>query len=124
MPTFFDNNNNGTFQAGIDVPYDSRFVTGGTYTNYATYINDGLSTPSTLFQGGTTGANTDLFKPYVIEPVNTFDSWDTSVNVNWQISDNVSLLYVTSFRTYDNFFAEDTDGSPPGGAAAAPTYGS
>jgi iron complex outermembrane recepter protein len=112
VPVFFDNNGNGTFQAGIDVPYDSRFVTGGTYNSYASYINDGSGTPSPLFQGGTVGANTDLFKPYVMEPVNKFESWDTSVNVNWQISDNVSLLYVTSYRTYDNLFAEDTDGSP------------
>ena len=71
-----------------------------------------MSTPSPLFQGGTTGANTDQFKPYVIDPVNTFESWDTSVNLNWQLSDNVSLLWVSSYRTYNNSFAEDTDGSP------------
>ncbi len=112
VPIYFDNNGNGTYQAGIDVPYDNRFATGGTYTNYATYINDGLSTPSPLFQGGTTGENTDQFKPYVIDPVNTFESWDTSVNLNWQLSDNVSLLWVSSYRTYKNSFAEDTDGSP------------
>ena len=71
-----------------------------------------MSTPSPLFQGGTTGANTDLFKPYAIEPVNSFESWDTSVNLNWQITDNASLLSVSAFRTYKNSFAEDTDGSP------------
>ena len=112
VPTFYDNNGNGTFQAGIDVPYDSRFVTGGTYTNYATYINDGTSTPSPLFQGGTPGANTQLFKPYVIDPVNTLSAWDTSVNMNWQITDSLSLLSVSAYRTYKNSFAEDTDGSP------------
>ena len=58
MPIFFDNNANGTYQAGVDVPYDSRFVTGGTYHNYATYIDDGRSTPSPLFQGGVPGQNT------------------------------------------------------------------
>ena len=57
-----------------------------------------LSTPSPLFQGGTTGANTDQYKPYVIDPVNTFESWDTSINLNWQLSDNVSLLWVSSYR--------------------------
>jgi iron complex outermembrane receptor protein len=111
VPIFFDNNGNGTFEAGTDVPYDSRFVTGGTYQNYATYINDGQSTPSPLFQGGAPNT-TDLFKPYVIEPVNTLESWDTSINVNWQISDNLSFLSVSSYRTYQNDFAEDTDGSP------------
>jgi iron complex outermembrane recepter protein len=112
VPIYFDNNGNGTFQAGIDVPYDSRFVTGGQYVNYATYVNDGLSTPSPLFQGGTTGANTDQFKPYVIDPVNSLESWDTSVNLNWQLTDDLSLLWVTAYRTYKNAFAEDTDGSP------------
>ncbi len=63
VPIYFDNNGNGTYEAGIDVAYDNRFATGGTYHNYATYINDGLSTPSPLFQGGTTGANTDLSSP-------------------------------------------------------------
>jgi iron complex outermembrane receptor protein len=112
VPSFFDNNGNGTFQAGIDVPYDSRFVTDGQYINYATYINDGTSTPSPLFQGGTPGADTALFKPYVVEPVNALDAWDTSVNLNWQINDNLSLLSVTAYRKYTNDFAEDTDGSP------------
>jgi iron complex outermembrane receptor protein len=112
VPIFYDNNNNGTFEAG-DVPFDSRFVTGGSYINYSTYINDGLSTPSPLFQGGApNGGNTDAFKPYVIDPVNTLESWDTSVNLNWQLSDNTSLLWVSSYRTYKNAFAEDTDGSP------------
>ena len=52
VPIYYDNNRNGTYEAGIDVPFDSRFVTGGTYKNYSTYINDGKSTPSPLFQGG------------------------------------------------------------------------
>jgi iron complex outermembrane receptor protein len=112
VPIFYDNNSNGAFDAGIDVPYDSRFVTGGKYYNYATYINDGHSTPSPLFQGGNAGANTAAFKPYVIDPVNTLKSWDMSVNLNWQITDKVSFLSVSSYRTYKNSFAEDTDGSP------------
>jgi iron complex outermembrane receptor protein len=112
VPIFYDNNGNGTYQAGIDVPYDSRFVTAGRYVNYATYINDGNSTPNPLFQGGTPGANIDVYKPYVIEPVNRLDSWDTSINIDWQITDRLSLLSVSSYRTYKNDFAEDTDGSP------------
>jgi iron complex outermembrane receptor protein len=112
VPIYFDNNNNGTYEAGTDVAFDSRFVTGGTYHNYATYINDGKSTPSDLFQGGVPGQNIDRYKPYVIDPVNSLSSWDTSVNLNWEISDTVSLLYVASHREYENSFAEDTDGSP------------
>lgn len=112
VPTYYDNNGNGTYEAGIDVAYDSRFVTDGTYYNYATYINDGASTPSPLFQGGTPGADTGLYKPYVIDPVNELKAWDTSINLDWQITDSVSLLSVSSYRKYKNAFAEDTDGSP------------
>jgi iron complex outermembrane receptor protein len=112
VPSYYDNNNNGTYQAGIDVPHDSRFVTGGTYTNYATYINDGNSTPSPLFQGGTPGQNMDIYKPYVVEPINHLNSSDVSLNLNWQITDNTSLLWVYAIREYENEFAEDTDGSP------------
>jgi iron complex outermembrane receptor protein len=112
VPSYYDNNGNGVYDAGIDVAYDNRFATGGTYTNYATYINDGLSTPSPLFQGGTAGTDTALYKPYVIDPVNRLEAWDTSINVNWQITDSISLLSVSSYREYKNSFAEDTDGSP------------
>jgi iron complex outermembrane receptor protein len=111
VPIFYDNNRNGQFDPG-DVPFDSRFVTGGTYHNYSTYINDGASTPSPLFQGGVPDQNTDVFKPYVIDPVNTLKSWDASVNLNWSITDNLKFLSVSSYRTYKNSFAEDTDGSP------------
>ena len=111
VPIFFDNNNNGSYEAGTDVTLDNRFATGGTYTNYATYINDGRSTPSPYFQGGAAGGST-VYKPYVIEPVNTLDSWDATLNLNWQLTDNVSLLWVMSHREYINEFAEDTDGSP------------
>ncbi|HEU4618223.1 MAG TPA: TonB-dependent receptor, partial [Gammaproteobacteria bacterium] len=111
VPIFYDNNRNGVFDAG-DVPYDNRFATDGKLYNYATYIDDGTSLSSPLFQGGVPGENSDVFKPYVIDPVNTLSSWDASVNLNWQITDKISLLSVSAYRTYDNLFAEDTDGSP------------
>ena len=112
VPIFYDNNGNGVYNAGIDVPFDNRFATGGTFRNYATYINDGKSTPSPLFQGGTPGANEALYKPDVITPVNHLKAWDWSMNLDWKINDDLSLLSVTSYRRYRNDFAEDTDGSP------------
>jgi iron complex outermembrane recepter protein len=112
VPIYFDNNGNSLFDAGVDVPFDNRFATGGQYINYSTYINDGKSFPSNLYQGGNPGQDIDVYKPYVIEPVNTLDSWDSTLNLNWQLSDNVSLLWVMSHREYKNEFAEDTDGSP------------
>jgi len=112
VPIYYDNNRNGTYEAGIDVPFDSRFVTGGTYKNYSTYINDGKSTPSPLFQGGNSTRDIALYKPDVLTPVNTLHSWDTAVNLNWKLNDTWSFLSVSSYRTYKNNFTEDTDGSP------------
>jgi iron complex outermembrane receptor protein len=112
VPIYYDNNRNGVFNPGIDVPFDSRFVTGGKYVNYSTYINDGKSTPSPLFQSGNPNADIGLYKPYVIDPVNELHSWDASVNLNWKLGDAWSLLGVLAHRVYKNSFAEDTDGSP------------
>lgn len=118
VPIWYDNGvtasggTPGVFDPGIDVPYDSRFVTGGTYSNYATYINDGTSTPDPLFQGGTPGADEQIYKPDVAPPINHLKAWDVSTTLNWQLTDNASLLYVFAYRSYKNSFSEDTDGSP------------
>ena len=118
VPIYYDNGVTasggtvGVYDPGIDVPFDSRFVTGGTYANYSTYINDGKSTPSPLFQGGVPGANEALYKPDVSPPINHLKAWDVSTNLSWQLSDNASLLYVFAYREYSNYFSEDTDGSP------------
>jgi iron complex outermembrane receptor protein len=121
VPTFYDNDGDGQYTAGIDVAYDSRFVTGGTYYNYATYIHDGRSTPyrdpvtgNALFQGGTPGADNSVYKPDVLPPINHFESKDFTLSLDWQLSNNVSLRSVTSYREYLNTFANDEDESPLG----------
>ena len=118
VPIWYDNGvtasggTPGVYDPGIDVPYDNRFATDGTYTNYANYINDGTSTPHPLFQGGTPGADEQIYKPDVTPPINHLKAWDVSGNINWQINDVTSLLYIVAYREYSNQFAEDTDGSP------------
>jgi iron complex outermembrane receptor protein len=116
VPIFYDNpaagGTAGVYDPGIDVPYDSRFATGGTYYNYATYINDGRSTPNPLFQGGNPGQDNSVYKPDVLPPINHLESEDYTLSFNWQITDNVSLLSVTSYREYLNEFSDDNDGSP------------
>ncbi len=112
VPIYFDNNANGVYDPNIDVPYDDRFVTAGTYYNYATYINDGRSTPDPLFQGGNPGQDNNVYKPDVLPPINHFESEDFTLNLDWQLSDNMSLLSVTSYRQYVNEFANDEDESP------------
>ena len=85
----------------------------GTYINYATYINDGRSTPSPLFQGGTPGRTATCSSPTSSSPSTRSTRGTTTINLNWQITDNVSLLCgLRPTATYKNDFAEDTDGSP------------
>jgi iron complex outermembrane receptor protein len=112
VPIFYDNNGNGVYDVGIDIPYDDRFVTDGTYYNYATYINDGKSTPSPLYVGGNPGQDLSVYTPDVLPPINHLKSEDYTLSLNWQITENVSLLSVTSYREYLNEFADDNDGSP------------
>jgi iron complex outermembrane receptor protein len=117
IPIFYDNNGNGVYDVWVDtdgdfipdtgdVPYDSRFVTGGTYYNYATYINDGTSTPNPDFQ------DMSVYTPDVLPPINHLKTEDYTLSLNWQLSDNFSLLYILSYREYLNTFANDEDCSP------------
>ncbi|MFC1494499.1 TonB-dependent receptor [Thermodesulfobacteriota bacterium] len=110
VPTFFDNNGNGVYDAG-DVPYDDRFVTAGTYYNYATYIDDGQSHPSPLFQGSP-GSSLNQYAPSVLPPINHLQSEDYTLSFDLRMSDNVALKWISSYREYDNLFADDNDGSP------------
>jgi iron complex outermembrane receptor protein len=105
VPVFIDNNGNHVYDAG-DVQYGSHFVTGGTYYNYATYINDGSNFPDTNYIDLTT------YTPDVLPPINHLESEDYTLSLDWQLSDNVSLLSVTSYREYLNEFSNDEDESP------------
>ena len=112
IPIFFDNNGNGIYDVGIDVPYDSRFVTAGTYTNYSTFIDAGVSTPDRTLQGGVPGENIALYKPHVEPRINHLESKDYIMSVDWGITDNVAVKSITSYREYVNSFSDDNDGSP------------
>ena len=111
IPIFFDNDGSGTYNIG-DIPYDSRFVTAGTYMNYSTYIDTGKSTPNPNFQGGVPGQNIDLYKPHAAPRINHLEARDYTLTLDLALSDNVSLKSITSKREYTNIFADDNDGSP------------
>lgn len=110
---FHDNNDNMVYDAGIDVPYDCRFVSygpnscdpnsQGKYANYATY-SDGPAPYLT--------EDVDPYAPVSVPPINTHEEWGLSLNADWQLSDNFSLESITSYREYTSEFAEGTDLSP------------
>ncbi len=109
IPLYFDNNGNGRYEAGIDVPYDDRFVTAGTFYNYATYIDDGRSLNDERVAGA---EGLSIYKPNPMPRVNTLDAKDYTLSLDWNLTDNLALKSITSYREYFNAFSDDADGSP------------
>lgn len=113
LPIYFDNDGDGSYTAGVDVTHGPHMVPpAGSYYNYSAYIDDGRSTPDPFWQGGNPGQDLAAFKPAVVLPINYLEAEDYTLTLNWQISDNVSLLSVSSYREYLNTFGDDSDGSP------------
>ena len=112
IPIYFDNDGDGIYTAGIDVPYDGRFATPGTYYNYSTYIDDGRSTPNPTRQGGNPGMDLQLYKPALTPRINYLDSRDYTLTFDWMLSPKASLKSITSYREYLNTFGSDSDSSP------------
>ncbi|MBN1904501.1 MAG: TonB-dependent receptor [Deltaproteobacteria bacterium] len=122
VPIYYDNGNiwdgemqigwAGQYDPGVDIGYDSRFVTGGTYMNYSTYMDDGKSTPDAAFQGGNPGQDISIYKPTTVPRINYLDSEDYNLSFDWRISEDVSLKSITSYREYTNTFGDDADGAP------------
>ncbi len=112
VPIFFDNDGDGAFTSG-DIPYGAQFIPpSGSYYNYSTYMDDGISTPNPNFQGGNPGQDIAAYKPTAVPPINNLESKDYTLSLNWNLTDNLSLLSVTSHREYLNAFGDDSDGSP------------
>jgi iron complex outermembrane receptor protein len=75
--------NTSPFLANEQLPFDNRFVTGDIDTTFAT------------------GAN-----------FSNIDSWGLSAEIDWEISENISLKSLTGYRNLDGAFGVDIDGSP------------
>jgi len=108
VPIYYDNNGNGVYNPGIDVPLDNRFQTGGTFKSYATFADDGKSAPDLAFAPAYWGPQHALTVP----PINFFKGWGTSVTIDWKLADNLTAKYIAAYRYYTNIFAEDTGGAP------------
>ena len=63
-------------------------------------------------QGGNPGQDIGAFKPTITPAVNHLRSADYNLNLNWKLTDTISLRSVTSYRNYLNTFGDDADGSP------------
>ena len=100
------------------VPYDNRFTPYGPnrgdttindpYVTYANFLSPGV-TATPIDTAWTPGAPNG---PFAVRPVNEMDGWGFSSNVDWHISDTMSLKSITGYRQYDTLSGQDLDGSP------------
>ena len=52
------------------------------------------------------------FKPYFALPITEFRGWGVHGTLNWDISENVELVYIGSYRAYNSKFGQDQDATP------------
>jgi iron complex outermembrane receptor protein len=90
--------NASTIVPKYGIPYDSRFVTAGTYKTYSSFYDPWTGT--------------------AYPAVNTVHSWGVSNVADWTIVENVHLKSITSEREYWGDFSDDQDNSPMGVAWA------
>jgi iron complex outermembrane receptor protein len=76
------------------IPYDSRFVTAGTFRTYSSFYDPWTGT--------------------AYPAVNTVHSWGVSNVADWTIVENVHLKSITAERAYWGDFSDDQDNSPMG----------
>ncbi|WP_336978977.1 TonB-dependent receptor [Altererythrobacter fulvus] len=74
--------------------YDPRFVS---YSNFMDAMDPSVQAP---------------FKPYFALPITQFQGWGVHGNFTYDISDNVQLVYIGSYRAYTSKFGQDQDGTP------------
>ena len=86
------------------IGYDSRFITAGSYTNYANYFDPG-------YYG--TGPTDPAYRPGKRVPQQqTVKSWGTSGTVDLKFTDTLALKSITSYREFHTLWGQDNDYSP------------
>jgi iron complex outermembrane recepter protein len=88
--------------------FDKRYIPKNPYSNYANFLDPGVTYAATdVF--GTPGTANGAF---AANPNNTETAWGTSVTVDWKLNDTMSLKSITAFRHYISGFGDDNSDSP------------
>ena len=74
--------------------YDARFVS---YSTFADAMEPNPQAP---------------FKPYFALPISEFEGWGVHGNVSIDLSDNLELVYIGSYRAYTSKWGQDQDATP------------
>ena len=106
---------NGTYIIGKDgqpvyltnafVPYGANRVSGAVnngFVNYGSYMDPHPTDPNTH----------QAYSPNHIVPQTTLNHWGVQATVDWEISDNYAIKWISSYRDYNASFAQDEDRSP------------
>ncbi len=74
--------------------YDARYV------SYSTFM-DGME-----------GNPQAPYKPYFALPITEFEGWGIHGNLTFDVTDNVQLVYIGSYRAYTSKWGQDQDATP------------
>jgi iron complex outermembrane receptor protein len=91
------------------LPASAFVVPRGSYYNYATYYNP--KNTFTTLTGANAGKTTPTDDTRADGSVD-FSGWGASGNVDWKLTDRLSLVSVSAYREYTSSFGNDNDLSP------------
>ena len=89
---------------------NSQFVTHGQYRGDP-IVNDPYITYATFLDSMPAQVNRP-YSPQTVDPGVEFDDQGLSVQIDWDLTDNLSLKWISAWREYEDVFAYDTDGTP------------
>jgi iron complex outermembrane receptor protein len=76
-------------------------------------VNNGFVNYGTYMDPHPRDTNTHQeFSPSAIRPQTTLDHWGIQATLDWEINDQYSLKWISSYREYDASFSQDEDRSP------------
>jgi iron complex outermembrane recepter protein len=94
---------------GLSLPASTFVPPPGSYYNYASYYNP-AGTFVRLANPGA-GATTPMTETRADGRVR-FSGWGASTNIDWKLTETLSLKSITAYREYDSYFSNDNDLSP------------
>jgi iron complex outermembrane receptor protein len=90
--------------------YGPQFVPSNPFVTYSSFCDNGLASPA--FSAGGNDGVPNPFGAFCIPPVNSIEQHGFSANMNFNLTETLSLVSISAYREYQAEFAEDVDGSP------------
>lgn len=102
--------NRWTAPGGPTFAYDQRFIPDDPYVTYATFadpIAAGTAIPGNTFYNGSP------YRGGVINPATTPQTnWGGNARVEFEVTENIDVIGILGYRSYEGIFGYDVDGSP------------